>query len=363
MDLSYEQQKAISEIKKWLKTEKQVFRLFGYAGTGKTTLVKEIAKQCENPIYACFTGKAASVLRAKGCRGARTIHSLIYEKVPQKTGVKKPKLTFQVRSTSDCSDITNSDLVILDECSMVDEQMGKDILSFGKKTLVLGDPAQLSPHTGYGFFINTNPDILLEDIFRQSADSPILTMATIVRNGQILTEGEYGSDCRVIRKSELSSDMVLNFDTILVGRNKTRQSINKRIRELKGFTSLYPSEGDTLVCTQNDQTRCLLNGSIFTVLSVIAENEKAISLKITLKDGGIITYIILDKALFNDDKLSYADGAKFDYGYALTVHKSQGSQWDNVLLFDESHCFNEEGRKWLYTGITRAAKTITIVKG
>jgi exodeoxyribonuclease-5 len=54
---------------------------------------------------------------------------------------------------------------------------------------------------------------------------------------------------------------------------------------------------------------------------------------------------------------------EFDYAYALTVHKAQGSQWDDVLLFDQSHVFRKNRYRWFYTAITRAAKTITIVRG
>ena len=51
----------------------------------------------------------------------------------------------------------------------------------------------------------------------------------------------------------------------------------------------------------------------------------------------------------------------FDYGYVLTVHKAQGSQWDDVVLFDESWAFREHRDRWLYTGITRAAERLTVV--
>ena len=52
---------------------------------------------------------------------------------------------------------------------------------------------------------------------------------------------------------------------------------------------------------------------------------------------------------------------EFDYGYVLTVHKSQGSQWDDVVLFDESFAFQDSRARWLYTGITRAAKRLSVV--
>ena len=73
------------------------------------------------------------------------------------------------------------------------------------------------------------------------------------------------------------------------------------------------------------------------------------------------------KAFFEgtEGELAYPirrESDEFDYGYALTVHKAQGSQWDDVLLFDESYAFREHRARWLYTGLTRAAKRLTIVR-
>ena len=80
MELSPQQDEALKAVARWLKAGKpQIFRLFGYAGTGKTTLARYFAEHVDGQVqFAAFTGKAAQVLRSKGAVNARTIHSLIY---------------------------------------------------------------------------------------------------------------------------------------------------------------------------------------------------------------------------------------------------------------------------------------------
>ena len=146
MAWSPQQDKALAAVVEWLKTRSpQVFRLFGFAGTGKTTLARHIAEEIDGKaMFAAFTGKAALVMRSKGCDDARTIHSLIYR--PKDTETEEP--TFELNDDSPAAD---AKLIIIDECSMVDEELGRDLLSFGRPVLVLGDPAQLPPVKGGGF--------------------------------------------------------------------------------------------------------------------------------------------------------------------------------------------------------------------
>jgi exodeoxyribonuclease-5 len=137
---SPQQENALSAVAAWLKRgEPQLFRLFGYAGTGKTTLARHIAEGVEGEVaFGAFTGKAASVLRAKGCHEASTIHSMIYRTRESDEGGP----LFAINRSGPAS---QADLIVIDECSMVDEELGRDLLSFGKPVLVLGDPAQLPP--------------------------------------------------------------------------------------------------------------------------------------------------------------------------------------------------------------------------
>lgn len=136
-----EQDRALKNVAAWLKSKAtdQVFRLFGFAGTGKSTLARHLVDQVDdNVVFAAYTGKAALVMRAKGCKDASTIHSLIYRATD--TDTEEPSFIL-----NNDSQVTSAKLIVIDECSMVDEDLGRDLLSFGKKVLVLGDPAQLPP--------------------------------------------------------------------------------------------------------------------------------------------------------------------------------------------------------------------------
>ena len=235
MKWSHEQDKALCHVSDWLKDHSsQVFRLFGYAGTGKTTLAKHIAEYVDGDVmFGAYTGKAAYVLRSKGCDGASTIHSMIYRPDGEVVG-ESP--VFAIKR--DC-DAAKASLIIIDECSMVDEELGRDLLSFDTKVLVLGDPAQLPPVKGGGFFTEANPDVMLTEVHRQAADNPIISLSMDIREGRTIDYGQYG-ESRVIPKSEIDSDDILASDQVLVGINKTRRQFNSRIRELKGFEDSFP---------------------------------------------------------------------------------------------------------------------------
>ena len=377
MKFSPQQDAALAAVSDWLSSSppKPVFRLFGYAGTGKTTLARHFAEGLDGEVqFAAFTGKAAQVLRSKGAKNARTIHSLIYrprgeeELEDEETGKTSVAPAFSLNRQSA---VSRAELIVVDECSMVDEALGKDLLSFGTPVLVLGDPGQLPPVSGGGFFTDAEPDFLLTEIHRQAADNPIIRMAMDVREGRELMHGDFGDGVRVIGKREVDTENVLAADQVLVGTNRTRRRYNTRLRELKDFDGTYPRAGDKMVCLRNDPNKGLLNGSLWTVTSASGQASKPfVSLLVAPEEGDSDrgqAKIKLLKAAFDDPggeiawttKRRYDD---FDYGYALTVHKAQGSQWDDVVLFDESWAFKDTRERWLYTAITRAAKTLTVVK-
>jgi exodeoxyribonuclease-5 len=268
------------------------------------------------------------------------------------------------------SPVSRAKLIIVDECSMVDEQLGRDLLTFGTPILVLGDPAQLPPISGGGFFTEHDPDILLTEIHRQARDNPIIRLALDVREGREFMRGDYGT-AQVIGKEDVTQELVLKADQVLVGTNRTRKRYNQRLRELKGFSANYPQAGDKLVCLRNDPAKGLLNGSLWKVMTSSRETVKpGINLLVSPEEDDPergIAKIKLLKAVFEDQETEIPWATKkrfddFDFGYALTVHKAQGSQWDNVVLFDESYAFKETRQRWLYTAITRAAKTLTVVR-
>ncbi|MBD9387614.1 AAA family ATPase [Rhizobium sp. CG4] len=375
MQFSPQQDEALKAVSRWLKEGRsQVFRLFGYAGTGKTTLAKHFAENVDGDVlFAAFTGKAAQVLRSRGASNARTIHSLIYrprgeEAIEnEETGKTSIAPMFSINRQSP---LAKAALIIIDECSMVDEQLGKDLMSFGTPILVLGDPGQLPPVTGGGYFTEQEPDYLLSEIHRQAKDNPIIQLAMDVREGREIMRGDYGS-AQVISKSEVTQSLVLDADQVLVGTNRTRRRYNQRLRELKGFSADYPQSGDKLVCLRNDPAKGLLNGSLWQVMSSSRETVKpGINLMIRPEDDDMdrgAAKIKLLKAAFEESETEIPWTTRkrydeFDFGYALTVHKAQGSQWNNVVLFDESFAFRDSRERWLYTAITRAAETLTIVR-
>lgn len=401
MDWSPQQDEALQAVDRWLKSTggSQVFRLFGYAGTGKTTLARHLAKSVKGTVIFCaFTGKAAHVLQEKGCPDARTIHSLIY--LPREksrlrlrqlelalsqldeddTSPEAEKLAAEVNKERDNlarpsftlnteSDVQDAALIVLDECSMVDAIIGQDLLSFGTPVLVLGDPAQLPPVRGGGFFTDCDPDIMLTEIHRQARDNPIIRMATMVRQGETLELDGYGEGCRVIGSNLLGPDCAMNADQILVGRNVTRRGSNVRLRELLGFDSSYPLPGDKLVCLRNDHEIGLLNGSLWETIDVGEMGTDRMFLSVRTHGDPKAEVLAVEAHTQNFTEggntlpwFERCEAQEFDFGYALTVHKAQGSQWDDVLLLDESSVFRNDRNRWLYTGLTRAAKTVTVVK-
>ncbi|MYZ49695.1 AAA family ATPase [Propylenella binzhouense] len=374
MKLSPQQDDALKAVARWLKAgHPQVFRLFGFAGTGKTTLARLLAEGVDGDVlFAAFTGKAAQVLRNKGCANARTIHSLIYrprgEKAEEETGEIAP--AFSLNRTSP---VAKAKLIVVDECSMVDEALGRDLLSFGTPVLVLGDPGQLPPvksaEGGGGFFTEHEPDMLLTEVHRQARDNPIIALAHAVREGGTPAFGSYG-ESRVVSRREIDAEAVLAADQVLVGTNRTRRLYNARIRTLKGFEGKLPAAGDKLVCLRNNSEKGLLNGGLWRVTSLGAGSGAALTMLVRSEEEGRhgpSAKIRVLKALFEEGPETVPwqmrrNSDEFDYGYALTVHKAQGSQWDRIVLFDESWAFRETRERWLYTAITRAAEQITIVR-
>ncbi|MFA7408538.1 MAG: AAA family ATPase [Anaerolineaceae bacterium] len=365
-----QQKDALVAVSKWLKEfygsrdprRKNTFYLYGYAGTGKSTLARHFADNLDGSVcYAAFTGKAALVMRKNGCVGASTIHSLIYKpRVNKKTG----EVTYHLNRESP---LWNAKLLIVDECSMVSQELADDILTFNKPILVLGDPMQLPPIEGAGYFIVDKPDAMLTEIHRQTKDNPIIYLATQVREGNRPKLGDYG-ESRVI--PSISRGDAKEADQILVGLNATRQGINSKMRDMLGYTSELPSPGERLICLKNDRDLAIYNGGMFTVREVNRTKPNNpfafFGLDSDDEDREPITAKV-HKSLFLDNVPTphwkmLRRSQSFDYGYAITVHKSQGSQWDNVLTYGyEAFAFRENWNKWLYTAITRSAEKTTVV--
>jgi len=418
MNWSPQQYEALQSVARWWAqgdSRKQIFRLFGYAGTGKTTLAIDIAEEIAggDALFGSFTGKAALVMRKKGCHGARTLHSLIYKprrKHREETEEDKaqnidPNHDLPAWEINPDSELRDAALLIIDECSMVGDDLARDVLSFRKPVLVLGDPAQLPPVSGTGAFTEGHePDVMLTEIHRQAADNPIVRIATDIRMGKRIELGAHkGATDKegvwIISRDRLSSSTELCAEQILCGRNDTRVTINRRIRKMlreqgKLPAPLSPQDehlpviGDRVICLKNKRQRGLLNGAMWKVEGLRDRSYGA--KKPGRKDVSYLDVASIDQPGFETDvavphaywywngkamdlqlpeKMTRGHYDEFDYAYAITCHKSQGSQWDKVLVFDESAVFGRDAStedipaRWLYTACTRAASALIVVVG
>lgn len=373
MEWGPQQAQALTAVGKWLANPnaQQVFRLFGSAGTGKTTLAIHIASMVDGDVaYGAYSGKAALVMRKKGCVGASTIHSMIY-RVAQDDATGR--LRFKWNGESDVAWV---DLIIIDEVSMVDGKMADDLLRFGRKVLVLGDPKQLPPVEGEGFFMKAKPDFMLTEIHRQALDNPIIRLALDASEGRPLKPGAYGTSLVLSRDAVNREEMqrhVLGADQVLCGVNRTRHGLNRRIRELRGLAGKphiwMPTVGEKLICLRNNRDKNILNGEMFTVEDYpMHVGPKSLTLRVKSLDAEHMSPVdvsVLHPFFLGTDKeLDWRDKKgwdEFTFGHALSVHKGQGSQWDNVLIYDESDVFREDAHRHRYTALTRAAERVTVL--
>lgn len=393
MELSQQQGDAIRSVFDWLGSAKSgppVFRVFGYAGTGKTTLIKELVEKYgeDRVLVGAYTGKAAMVLRQKGVRKAQTIHQLAY----RVRGEKQHEKTLKFEPVFAANEYVDEgyEMIVLDECSMVDESMAVDLLALRLPILVFGDPAQLPPVKGTGFFTDSpgypidRPDVMLTEVHRQARESPILRAATAIREGRDLAYGrwerEHGS-LEIVRCPSFAAVDVHPEAQVICGRNATRSAHNARVRRALGRGEL-PENGDRLICLRNNHRAGLLNGELCTALGSddlpprddhtdeqgdVLTRENAFQLRFRKDDGEELARIAW-LGPFRGENMALRPfrertaAEEFDFAYAITCHKAQGSQWDRVVVFDERACFRQEAIRWAYTAVTRAARHLVIAR-
>lgn len=413
--LTRDQKNAMLKLAMWLKWAKEeqkknrhmlgltkppVFRLFGLAGCGKTTCSVAVKLLGLRPLYVSFTNRAVGVLMSKGCWPAKTVHSILYDVYddganmsPQhmqmqqdylaavEAGVPpserpplppvKSSVGWDRREWSDIQEIVaGHDCIVVDEASMIGNTMGEDLEFIGLPIIGVGDPGQLKPVGDYPYFDPRSPDVLLTEVLRTDGD--ILDIAAHVRRGGSFTEKPIGEDFEVRRKADPSW---FDVDQVLCGIHDKRRELNKHIRRLKGYGGFIPNVGEKICVVSNNKEIGVTNGSLWEVLSSDTEGDYGVFDLIEFaprkkpKELETLKAVYVHMTCFIQDIKSRdemcitvrTDSCLATWGYAITVHKAQGSEWDTVLLFDDGHIFRDEVRNWRYTGATRAAKKLYIV--
>ncbi|MGI5897587.1 MAG: ATP-dependent DNA helicase [Candidatus Dojkabacteria bacterium] len=385
IELSKNQTSVLDDIMSWYKKPKlQYITLGGYAGTGKTTLLGYLNTLLHKEdkglkiAYCTYTGKASVILRRKLLETKSlkrsdyigTIHRLIYKSVLDDEGniiawIKIPEEDFQY------------DVIVVDEASMVPEKIWNDLLSFGKPIIAVGDHGQLPPVEG-NFNLMERPMLRLEEIYRQEKDNPIIMVSEIARKYGNIPAIEFSKTVKKIKTDnedlhEFLTDTFSAYDKdlmVLVGYNNTRIKLNRWIRELLEFDSPNPQAGDRVICLKNNHVEEIFNGMTGTLLAISKEKNKNLEYydtEIEFDDEDNIYFLNMDIKQFNNPttilKSNGEDINLFDFGYAFTVHKAQGSQSEKVVLFEErfAQMSDDIWRRWLYTGVTRAVSELYII--
>lgn len=357
MELGKQQTQAFDKIMHWFEKENsRVFTLAGYAGTGKSTLAEFIKNNIDGKVFFCaYTGKAALNLRQKGITKASTIHRMIYKVVENSEPVRF-ELNFD-------SPARKAKLIIIDEYSMVNTEIMNDLHRItNAKILALGDPAQLPPVSGVS---PLNPDFVMTEVYRQAMECPVLEAATYIReNGKLPTfqkNNEFG--CFGIRKREAISDEALNkkFQQLIVPTNAMRSKVNSEQRAYlwgAGVSNL-PIKNDKVICLQNDYDLDIYNGQIGVIGHLEPKAKPPImNAIINFNESDVEVEMRVDSMMGKKPQMDRNGAVDFDYAYAITCHKAQGSEWDSVGVYVHGGC----NKEWLYTAVTRARRNCIILR-
>jgi exodeoxyribonuclease-5 len=365
----------------------------GYAGTGKSTLVRYIIDALnveeDRVCYCAFTGKAAEVLKKKGNKNVATLHRLLYEHIPRPAGgfFRKPK------------PFIDYDVIVVDEVSMAPKSLMELLFKHKVYVICLGDPFQLPPiDKDEDNHLLNDPHIFLDEIMRQEEDSEIIQLTMKIRNQEPIDYFN-GNEVKIIPYSDLNTGVLQWGDQILTATNAKRQAINNQMRALQGRTG-EPVDGDKIICLRNywDDSSlngdALINGTIGIlqnsfqtwreipkfVQSDIRKFDVLVGDLVIPETNDIYQMTEMDRQMIITGEkccgwqLSYKLGKlrpkygeivpkEFTYAYAITCHKSQGSEWPNVVVLEEKFPFDKvEHARWLYTACTRASDKLVLVR-
>ncbi len=340
IELTDRQKWALYQIYNGVKEKKLAMQtLGGYAGSGKTTLIKYLTKFFPEFGVAAYTGKAANVLRKKSIP-ATTIHSRIY-----KPFFDNGTVYWDLTPDPQCEGF------IIDEASMVSEEIYEDLASFKLPMIYVGDHGQLEP-VDSKFNLMEKPDYTLEEIHRNAGDIP--RFAEHLRKGYAARSFECEDGSVELLFRDPSVEELMSVDQIICAYNKTRVQLNQRIREAKGYTELI-HVGERVMCLRNNRKLGLFNGMQGIVLGLSSGRYGRKYLDLQFDD---LTFegIPYDTACFGQETYKIKHSAEspnpFDYCDAITCHKSQGDEWEKVLVIEQK-CKNWDHKRWSYTGSSR----------
>ena len=343
----------------------KVLNIDGFAGTGKSTVISiflEMVKRRLEYSVLTYTGKASQVLQEKGLDSARTIHSFLYDYFIKPDGTPD----YILKDPDDPFCQFDNDFILIDESSFINDKIYEELYANCRKIIYVGDSYQLSLDRTTKL---TDVDISLTEPLRFALDSKI---------------GKLANDIRVQNRLPYTHtydfsipwEELVNYDIVICYRNNTRNMINLNYRRNILGTVSYVGRGEKIMFLSNSMTDTIndrgkdlriVNGLIITL-----ESKPIIIREAYGKDGVIFKY--KNKLFSFGEKLrivklknghffyvKYQDGETIPvhpvtYAFAITCHKAQGSEWNNVLLIKES-----SDPHYLYTGATRAKESIRIV--
>ena len=396
MELNEKQKNGLTLALQRYKNKEKYTVIAGYAGAGKSTLVRFIIEELKtygiketDVCFACFTGKAAQVLLKKGNKNVITLHKLLYKSIPKESGsfvrIPNPSIPYKI--------------VVVDEVSMAPKTLMDLLFKHNVYVICLGDPFQLPPvdKKEDNHLLDT-PHIFLDEIMRQAQESEIIQLSMAIRENRPI-EAFQGKEVQILNKEELNTGMLTWADQILVATNATRVSINTQMRKLLNFGE-QPQDGDKIICLRNywdcfsDNEEPLVNGTIGILknsfltkryLPRIVKSTDGLShidliMGDFISDSGMYFHSLeMDKKMIDTGEFSLdwktvyqlnrnpktrdIPPLEFTYGYAITCHKAQGSEWDKVLVIEEKFPFDKtEHARWLYTAVTRSSEKLVLVR-
>ena len=396
MELNEKQKNGLTLALQRYKNKEKYTVIAGYAGAGKSTLVRFIIEELKtygvketDVCFACFTGKAAQVLLKKGNKNVITLHKLLYKSIPKESGgfvrIPNPSIPYKI--------------VVVDEVSMAPKTLMDLLFKHNVYVICLGDPFQLPPvdKKEDNHLLDT-PHIFLDEIMRQAQESEIIQLSMAIRENRPI-EAFQGKEVQILNKEELNTGMLTWADQILVATNATRVSINTQMRKLLNFGE-KPQDGDKIICLRNywdcfsDNEEPLVNGTIGILKdsfltkrylpSIVKSTDGLSHIDLIvgdfISDSGMYFHSLeMDKKMIDTGEFSLdwktvyqlnrnprtrdIPPLEFTYGYAITCHKAQGSEWDKVLVIEEKFPFDKiEHARWLYTAVTRSSEKLVLVR-